>query len=124
MIALSEPDLPAALLIAAPIVSAGLAVLAFERGSQRLSLLFMLITAGLGVSFGLTLAIECEESFSERCDYTRENDTWLVPAACAPFLAMVLLANERRWWGYAALALAPLAWVAFSVGYVGESPAV
>ena len=121
---MSEPDLPVALLIAAPIVSSGLAVFSFERGSQWLSLTFLLLTAGLGVGFGLTLAVECEESFSERCDYTRRNDTWLVPAACAPFLAMVLLANDRRWWGYAALALAPLAWVLFAIGYSGESPSV
>jgi hypothetical protein len=111
-------------LIAAPIVSSGLAVLSFERGRGRLSLVWMLITAGLGVSFGVALAVECGDAFSERCDYTRENDTWLVPAACAPFLAMVLLANDRRIWGYSALALAPLAWVIFSIGYLGESAAI
>jgi hypothetical protein len=64
------------------------------------------------------------ESFSERCDYTRDNDTWLVPASCAPFLAMVLLASDLRFWGYVALAVAPLAWVIFSIGYLGESTAV
>ena len=112
------------MLIAAPLVSSGLAVFSFERDRERLSLIFMLITAGLGVTFGFALAVECEDSFSERCDYTRENDAWLVPAACAPFLAMVLLANDRRFWGYGALALAPLAWVIFSIGYAGESAAV
>jgi hypothetical protein len=121
---LAEPDLPAALLIAAPLLSSGMAVLSFERGQGRLSLLFILITAGLGVGFGFALAVECEESFSERCDYTRETDSWLIPASCAPFLAMVLLANDRRIWGYAALAAAPLAWVIFSIGYLGESAVI
>jgi hypothetical protein len=121
---LSEPDLPPALLIVAPIVSSGLAALAVGQGRLWLSLLWLLITAGLAVTFGFVLALECEESFSERCDYTRDKDPWLLPAAVAPFLAMVLVASERRFWGYAALALSPLAWVVYSIGYAGESATV
>jgi hypothetical protein len=117
----AEPDIPGILLVVGPLLSAGLAVISFETGRRRAGLAWLLVTAASALVFALAFTFQCQDSFTDRCGYTGDNDIWLVPAGIAPVVAMVLLAAERRLAGYAALALTPLTYTIFTIGYLGHS---
>jgi small-conductance mechanosensitive channel len=96
-------------------------VVSFETGRRRTGLIWLLVTAALALVFAVVFTFQCQDSFTNRCDYTGENDVWLALGGTAPLVAMVFVAAGRRMTGYAALALAPLTYVIFTIGYLSQS---
>ena len=117
-----EPTIDPAVFVVVPFALCLIAVFLYEREQRGWAVLSTLLTTvAIGLLWSL-LQLECQDSFTERCDYVDSHQFWFVIAAAAP-IASPVGASFGRWSGYATLALAPLSMVFYAIGYGGHSPA-